>query len=161
MENVSPSFFRAQWNNVLQGDQAARRGSRIMVESSGGTARSLSSCTIGSPQQLWPPSGQLWDAGNTATGFRTCMMTEGEHPVSAKCWGLWNQFVRWWVPGFTLAILYSHPSLKKMCFFWVQIAFQPRFSRVSAMALHRIFSPLSEHGFRRVVGARLCTAFNK
>ena len=29
------------------------------------------------------------------------MRPEGEHPVSAKCWGLRNRFVRWWVLGCT------------------------------------------------------------
>ena len=36
---------------MLHGNQAARIGSRITVELSGGTARSLSSCTIESPVQ--------------------------------------------------------------------------------------------------------------
>ena len=61
---------------------------------------------------------------------------EGEHPVSAKCWGLRNQFVRWWVQGFTpgnpifVSLFETNvivPGANR-----VSAAFQPRFSRVSA-----------------------------
>ena len=103
MENLSPSFsiFRARGTSVLLGDQAVIDGSRITVELTGGTARSLSSCTIESASQsshrpraaqraargaatlrprtrqhLWPPSEQLWDNGKTAPGFRSCMLKE-------------------------------------------------------------------------------------
>ena len=61
-----------------------------------------------------------------------CDGTEGEHPVSAKCRGLQNRYVRWWMLGAP----HGHPIFTslfdKMRIFQVHIAFQPRFSCVSA-----------------------------
>ena len=61
---------------------------------------------------------------------------KGEHPVSAKCWGLRNRLVRWWVPGFTPGNPIFASLFEKNVFFpglnRVLAAFQPHFSHVSA-----------------------------
>ena len=64
------------------------------------------------------------------------LVTEGEHPVSAKFRGLRNRFVRWWVLGAPHEHPIFTPLFEKNVIFpganRVSAAFQPRFSRVSA-----------------------------
>ena len=83
-----------------------------------------------------------------AVGVRTLPSTEGEHPVSAKCWGLRNRFVRWWVLGCTPDNPISTLPFEKSRIFLganrVSAAFQPRFRRVSATFPPR-FSHVSAH----------------
>ena len=74
VENLSPSFFRARWNSVLHGNQAAGIGSSITVESNGGTARSLSSCTIESPPQSSQGPSVAQRAVRAATPFDSTVM---------------------------------------------------------------------------------------
>ena len=72
------------------------------------------------------------------------VVSEGEHPVSAKFRGLRNRFVRWWV----LEAPHEQPIFTsvfgKNVIFQVQIAFQLRFSCVSAVFQLR-FSYVSAH----------------
>ena len=69
--------------------------------------------------------------------------TEGEHPVSAKCWGLRNRFVRWWVPGFTP----DNPIFASL--------FEKKVIFLGANRVSAAFQPVSANGLYFVVLAQV------
>ena len=70
------------------------------------------SCIKNPTTKMCAPHG----SAKTVMGF-TEGAWEGEHPVSAKCWGLRNRFVRWWVLGCTPDNPISTLPFEKVGFF--------------------------------------------